>query len=85
MRRGGSGQRGRARHGQLHLHLAFLTAAGEDRCSGAEMLKAVLHASALYGVAGGILLGATSLLPALMAAVWFLRGPSSTSGSSRSP
>ena len=49
------------------VYLTLITAAGQGRCSGQELLRTVLHAPALYGVAGGILLGATGLLPALLA------------------
>ena len=48
------------------VYLTLITAAGQGRCSGQELLRTVLHAPALYGVAGGILLGATGLLPALL-------------------
>lgn len=49
------------------VYLALITATGQGRCSGQELLRAVLHAPAMYGVAAGILLGATGLLPALLA------------------
>lgn len=48
------------------VYLALITAAGQGCCSGREVLRAVIHAPALYGVAAGILLGATGLLPALL-------------------
>lgn len=49
------------------VYLALITATGQGRCSGRDLLHTVLRAPAMYGVALGILLGVTGLLPTLLA------------------
>lgn len=48
------------------IYLTLITAAGKGRSDGKMLLQTVLHAPAMYGVALGILLGVTGLMPLLL-------------------
>lgn len=47
------------------VYLTLITAAGKGKSTGKDLLHTVLRAPAMYGVAIGILLGVTGLLPKL--------------------
>lgn len=49
------------------VYLALITATGREGRSAPGLVRSVLRAPAMYGVALGILLGATGVLPALLA------------------
>ncbi|MBM6828369.1 AEC family transporter [Anaerotignum lactatifermentans] len=49
------------------VYLALITATGKGKNSGRELLNTVLHAPAMYGVAIGMILGVTGILPKVAA------------------